>query len=164
MTPFVIGSTLFVFSLLIYTLISIGYVYPALNKIQWDRALVPLLLIQCFRFMPLALLMPGQVSIAFPVIAAEILAYGHFISALFALLAVTLVWHKIRGGRVAVWLFSLIGLSDMLLAFVTGISFGVMNIPVGSALFIVTVYMPMVIVSHVLILVILFKTRTNSKS
>ena len=157
MTPFLIGSTLFIFSLLIYTLISIGYVFPALKKMHWDRALVPLLLIQCFRYAPLTLLMPGQVSALFPIKAAQILGYGHFISALFALLAVTMIWHKIKGARLAVWLFTVVGITDMLIASITGVSARVMHIPIGFNLYIATFYMPMVIVSHVLIVLILLK-------
>ena len=159
MTPLGIGIILFTFSLLIYTLIGVGYVYPVLIKMPWNRAVVPLLLLQCFRYAPLTLLMPGQVSELFPMEAAQILGYGHFISALFALLAVTMTWHKIKGARFAVWLFSIIGIIDLAVSFITGMTYGLMELPIGFNLYIVNFFMPLIIISHALILILLLKKQ-----
>ena len=104
--------------------------------------------------------MPGQVSELFPLKAAQIISYGHFICALFALLAVSMTWHKIKGASFAIWLFSLIGIADIVIAFLTGLATRVLEMEIGFNLYIVNFYMPMVIVSHVLIIMLLVKKKT----
>lgn len=162
MTPFLIGNIQFTFSLLLYTLISVGYIFPALKKIVSDKALVPLLLIHCFRYAPLSLLMPGQVSEEFPLEAAQIISYGNFIAALFALLAVTMIWHNIKGARFAVWLFSLIGIAVVIISAVTGIGIGATAMEIGFNLYVLNFYVPMLIVSHVMIVLILLRKQINN--
>ena len=157
MTPFIIGNIQFTFSLIIYTLVAIWYINPKLKAMERRKALVPLLLIHCFRYGPLTLLMPGQVSEMVPVEVAQTIAYGDLISATLALIAVMLVWYKVGVGKMFVWLFTLVGFADVALASATGIGAGLLDMEIGFNLYILNFYVPMLIVSHILIIKLLLK-------
>ena len=99
MTPFVIGNIQFTFSLVVYACIAVWYVYPALKTRDWHKALVPLLLVHAFRYGPLTLLMPGQVSSDVPNEVAQTIAYGDLVSGVLAILAAIMVWNKVNGAK-----------------------------------------------------------------
>lgn len=161
MTPFVIGNLQFTLSLIVFSCIAIWYVYPALKHKQWSKALVPLLLVHVFRYGPLTLLMPGQISSEAPVEVAQTIAYGDLVSGVLALAAAIMVWHSITGAKSMVWLFTIIGFGDLILASVKGIGAGLLDLPMGFNLYILNFYVPMLIVTHIMI--ILFLMKRNPK-
>lgn len=127
MTPFIIGNIQFTLSLIVYVCIAVWYVYPALKNKEWNRALVPLLLVHVFRYGPLTLLMPGQVSPEAPLDVAQTIAFGDLISGVLALVASILVWNKVNGAKLLVWLFTIIGFGDVVVASAKGIGAGLLN-------------------------------------
>ena len=157
MTPFVIGNIQFILSLLIYALIATWYIYPNLRNKEWNKAITPLLFIHCFRYMPLTILMPGQVSENVPLDIAQTIAYGDLISGLLALSAVLMAWYKIHGARTVTWIFTLFGFGDVIVSSIKGVGGDLLNMPMGFNLYILNFYVPMIIVSHVLIAKILLK-------
>ena len=157
MTPFVIGNIQFIFSLLIYSFIAFWYVSPQLKKMSWDKALTPLLLIHCFRVGPLTLLMPGQVSSEVPFQVARTIAYGDLIAGILAFVAAIMVWYKTTAAKLMVWIFTIVGFGDVILASAKGIGAGLLDLPIGFNLYILNFYVPMLIVTHILILRILTK-------
>ena len=157
MTPFVIGNIQFTFSLIIYALIAIWYIWPAIKSMDWSKALVPLLLVHAFRYGPLTLLMPGQVSTEVPLDVAQTIAYGDLISGVLAIIAAVMVWYKLSGAKIMAWLFTLIGFADVVLASYKGIMAGLIDMSIGFNLYILNFYVPMLIVTHVLIIKILLR-------
>jgi hypothetical protein len=162
MTPFLIGIIQFVFSLIIYSLITIWFVHPLLKTRPWRRAVVPLLLVHAFRYSPLTLLMPGQVNPTITTMAKETIAYGDLSSAVLALLAALLVFYEVKGSKAAVWLFSVVGIFDIVLATSVGISAGFLRKDLGFNLYILNFYVPMLIVTHILILRYLLRRSVSS--
>lgn len=71
--------SLFVF----YTLIR-WYIHPRLSKQNFSGVLSFLLIINVFRYLPLSLFMPGQVSDLFPQYLKGVVAYGDLASAMLA--------------------------------------------------------------------------------
>ncbi len=157
MTPFIIGNIQFTFSLVIYTLIAVWYVNPKLHNLAWNKALTPLLLVHCFRYGPLTLLMPGQVSSEVPADVAQTIAYGDLISGVLALAAAIMVWNDVGGARAIVWIFTIIGFGDVILASIQGIRAGLLDMPIGFNLYILNFYVPLLIVTHVIIIRILLR-------
>src|SRR5215471_14582262 len=131
MTPFVIGCIQFILSLIVYALIAAWYVYPCLRNKEWNKAIIPLLLIHCFRYTPLTILMPGQVSDNVPSDIAQTIAYGDLISAVLALIAMVMAWYKIAGAKAVIWIFTLIGFGDVIITSIKGIGAGLLNMPMG---------------------------------
>lgn len=157
MTPFVIGNIQFTLSLLIYTFIAVWYVLPKLLTMEWQKAVVPLLLVHCFRYGPLTLLMPGQVSPEVNLEVAQTIAYGDLLSGILALIAVVMVRYQVNGAKGMVWLFTLVGFGDVAFASFKGISAGLLDLPIGFNLYILNFYVPMLIVTHILIIRLLTK-------
>ena len=157
MTPFVIGNTQFTLSLVVYGLISAWYVYPKLRAQQWNKALVPLLLVHAFRYGPLTLLMPGQVSSEAPLNVIQAIAYGDLIAGILAILTAIMVWNEINGAKIMVWLFTIIGFGDVVFASIKGISAGLLEMDMGFNLYILNFYVPMLIVTHIMIVLLMIK-------
>src|SRR6201988_2671100 len=63
------------------------YIWPALRERPSPENLKPILLLHGFRFLGLAFLLPGVVSPDLPAAFAQPVAYGDFITAVLALLA-----------------------------------------------------------------------------
>ena len=159
MTPFIIGNIQFTLSLIVYVCIAVWYVYPALKNKEWNKALVPLLLVHVFRYGPLTLLMPGQVSPDAPLDVAQTIAYGDLISGVLALVAAILVWNKVNGAKLLVWLFTIIGFGDVVVASAKGIGAGLLEMDMGFNLYILNFYVPMLIVTHIMIVLLLIKKK-----
>ena len=159
MTPFVIGNIQFTLSLIVYSCIAVWYVYPALKKKEWHKALVPLLLVHAFRYGPLTLLMPGQVSLEVPLNVAQTIAYGDLISGILAIITMILVWNKINGAKLLVWVFTIVGFGDVLVASAKGIGTGLLEMDIGFNLYILNFYVPMLIVTHIMIIMLLMRKR-----
>src|ERR1700740_374296 len=76
------------FGLVVWGAVSWHYIWPALRKRPSPENLKPFLLLHAFRFLGLAFVMPGVVSPELPATFAQPVAYGDFITAVLALLAV----------------------------------------------------------------------------
>ncbi|WP_420316084.1 hypothetical protein [Ekhidna sp.] len=160
MTPFIIGNIQFTLSLIVYSMIAVWYVQPKLKQMEWNKAIVPLLLVHAFRYGPLTLLMPGQVSNEAPLDVVQTIAYGDLASGILAIITALLVWNKAAGAKLAIWLFTIVGFGDVALASAKGIGAGLLDIPMGFNLYILNFYVPMLIVTHFMIILLLTKRST----
>jgi hypothetical protein len=76
----------------VWVLIAVRYVWPALRGRPRTEALQPLLLLHAFRFVGLAFLVPGVVSPDLPDGFARPAAYGDFATSLLGLLSRSPRW------------------------------------------------------------------------
>lgn len=133
------------------------YIWPALRKRSTADALKPILLLHAFRYEGLAFLLPGVVTPALPASFARPAAIGDFASAGLALLALALL--NTRGGTVAAWIWSVVGIADLLNAFYLGSLVGLPQIGLGVAYFIIAAYVPLLFITHILGFRLLWRTR-----
>src|SRR6516165_5082099 len=75
------------FGLAVWGAVAWHYIWPALRERPSPENLKPILLLHGFRFLGLALVVPGVVSPELPATFAQPVAYGDLISAIRALLA-----------------------------------------------------------------------------
>ena len=155
MDPLVVLSVQCTFSLLVFFLILKWYVAPKITKKTRFDILALLLLVNVFRYLPLSLFMPGQVSAGFPSYLKEIVAHGDFLSGIMALIALLLLKLKKKSAVTFTWLFSVVSIIDMGVVLTLAMSEKVYLLPLGANYFTVSVYVPMLIVIQVLILKIL---------
>ncbi len=155
MDPLVVLSVQCTFSMLVFFLIIKWYVVPKIAKETKFDILALLLLINVFRYLPLSLFMPGQVSPDFPRYIKEIVAHGDFLSGILALLALILLKSKKKSAVTFTWLFSIVSVIDILVVLTLAMSEKVYQLPLGTNYFTVSVYVPMLIVIQILILKIL---------
>ena len=153
--PWVFGISI-AFSLVAWGIVVALYWWPDLRRLPRADALQPLLLLHAFRFVGLSFLVPGVVALDLPAAWARPAAYGDVIAAILALLA--LVALKSRLGLPMVWLFNAWGSADLLYAFYRGNSVGLEPGHLGAAFHIVTVLVPLLLITHMLVFLLLLRS------
>ncbi len=156
MPPDLILPLSIVLGLTTYGLIAKWYVMPSLLALPRARALVPLLLLHCTRFIGLAFLIPGVTSEPLDPRFANPAAYGDLLAALLALLAILALRQGWPAAIALVWVFNVEGTVDLLNAVAQGIRF-TEDGNLGATYFIPAVVVPALLVTHVMVFIILLR-------
>lgn len=159
MDSFVVLGVQSTLSMFVFFLVIKWYVVPKITKETKFDILALLLLVNVFRYLPLSLFMPGQVSPEFPSYLMEIVAHGDFISSILALIALILLKSEKKFASIFTWIFSIVSIIDITIVMTLAISEKVYQLPLGANYFTVSVYVPMLIVIQVLILKILLSKQ-----
>ena len=126
--------------------------------------LKPILLLQGFRFLGLALVVRGVVSPELPAAFAQPVAYGDLTTAILALLALGTL--GTRAGTVLTWVFNSFGTADLPFAFYQGGRISLPDTPglLGAGYFILTAYVPLLWITHGLAFRILLRMQVVATS
>ncbi|WP_295999260.1 hypothetical protein [Rugamonas sp.] len=147
--PFAASVT---FGLLAWGAVIMNYVWPRMRTLALEAAVRPLLHLHLFRFMGLAFIIPGVAGLHLTPEFAMPAAYGDLISMGLAWLALFATGS--RYARPALWVFNVWGFGDLLFAFYQGtIGVGIEPAALGATWFIPTVFVPLLMLSHVLMIV-----------
>ena len=140
------------------------YIWPALRERPSPESLKPILLLHGFRFLGLAFMVPGVVSTDLPAAFAQPVAYGDFITAILALLALATL--GTRTGTVLTWVFNAFGMADLFFAFYQGGRISLPDKPglLGAGYFILAAYVPLLLITHGLAFGILLRTKVVAPS
>jgi hypothetical protein len=140
------------------------YIWPALRERSSPDNLKPILLLHGFRFLGLAFVVPGVVSPELPAAFAQPVAYGDTITAILALLALATL--GTRAGTMVTWVFNTFGMADLLLAFYLGARISLPDTPglLRAGYFILTAYVPLLLITHGLAFRMLLRTRVAAAS
>jgi len=150
-----------VLSLAGYAAVGWWFVRPWLRGKPITTALSILLIPQLFRHVGVSLLVPEIVDPTFPEAMARQTAIGDTIAALLAWAALVSLRAGWRHAIAAVWVFNLVGLTDMLLNLANGIRFQVAD-DLGAAWFGIAFVVPAMLVVHFLIFVFLLSAREGA--
>ena len=134
------------FSFVTWGMIVNRYIWPELRVRPRAEALRPLLILHSFRFIGLAFLIPGVVSPDVPHAFANSAAYGDLIAAILALLSLLLL--PSAAGVAVAWLFSIWGSADLLNAFYQANHAGLLAGQLGTAFFLPTLVVPLLLITH----------------
>jgi hypothetical protein len=134
------------FSFIAWGIVTARYIWPELRARQRVEALRPLLVLHSFRFIGLALLVPGVVSPDLPPAFAHYAAYGDLLAAILALLSLLLL--PSTAGVAAAWIFSLVGSADLLNVFYQGNHTGLLAGQLGATFFLPTLIVPLLLITH----------------
>jgi len=147
----------FILSLTLFSLVSWWVVAPWLARQSQRDALFWLALPHAFRHMGLVFLVPGVVAQPLPENFAIPAAYGDLLAGVLAILVLVLLRIGWKGTTAVIWLFNIVGTVDLLnaLRHVEVVS------DFGSVWYIPTLFVPLLLVSHVMIFVRLLKPATN---
>lgn len=157
MPPIVLFGIQFTFSLVAYALIAWWYVAPRLSRLPREVALVPLVWIHAFRIVGGTILAPGAVDAAVPSDFRAMIGYGDMATAVVALLALIALRRRMPVAIALVWLGLTVGLLDTVNAIIQSMRYSVFTYGLGVNWVIVTMYVPALLVSSVLIYVQLRK-------
>ncbi len=129
---------------------------PWLEKKDSNEALSWLVFPHAFRHLGMVFLVPTVVAQPLPPVFANPAAYGDLLAGVLALIA----FAALRTGRVGalalVWLFNIVGTADLLYA----VSIGTLNNAardMGSAWYIPTMIVPLLLITHAIIFVRLLR-------
>ena len=139
------------------------YIWPELRERPTSENLKPILLLHGFRFLGLAFVVPGVVSPELPTTFAQPVAYGDLITAFLALLALATL--GTYSGTMLTWVFNTFGTADLLFAFYQG---GRISLPdtqglLGAGYFILTAFVPLLLITHGLAFRILLRTKVVAR-
>jgi len=148
------------FSFIAWGIITARYIWPELRHRERAEALRPLLILHSFRFIGLAMLVPGVVSPDLPLAFAHPAAYGDIIAAILALLSLSLL--PGAAGVAVAWLFSLWGSADLLNAFYQANHAGLSAGQLGAAFFLPTLIVPLLLITHGLAFRILLRHQPEA--
>lgn len=152
----------FTFSFLAFGLFFLIFVVPQLRKMDYYRALIALLLIHCLRTVGMMVIIPavvGEIQNPLPTGYAESIAYGDFASAILALLCVLLLHFGKMKNTILVWVFSLVGIGDLILALVNSLRYDATSYTIGSSWFTLNYFVPILWVTHIAILILLTRKK-----
>ena len=152
MEPMVLFGIQFTLSLVAYSLIAFWYVAPRLSRLPREVALVPLLWVHAFRTVGGTILAPGAVGPGVPSEFRTMIGYGDLITAALALLALALLRARLPIAIAFVWLCVIVGMLDTINAIIQSVRFNVFTYALGVNWVIVTIYVPALLVSSLLII------------
>jgi hypothetical protein len=153
MEPIVLFGIQFTFALALYALIACWYVAPRLSRLPRELALVPLVWIHAFRIVGGTILAPGAVDALVPVDFRTMIGYGDMVTAGLALVALIALRLRLRLAVGLVWICLGVGLLDTVNAIIQSMRYSVFAHGLGFNWVIVTMYVPALLVSSVLIFV-----------
>ena len=134
-------------SLVLWSLIAKWWLAPWLQKKSQHQALACLTLPHAFRFMGMVFLVPGVVAQSLPHAFATSAAYGDLAAALLALLALIALRSGWAWALALVWLFNIVGTVDL----VNAVRQQNVVPHLGAAWYIPTAFVPLLLVTHVMI-------------
>jgi hypothetical protein len=162
--PLIWGITV-AFGFLVWGVFAAQYIWPAISKRERAEALRPILVVHGFRYIGLAVLIPGVVS---PQLSATEfargLAYGDLAAAILALIALAAL--RTRLAEPLVWIFNIFGTADLLNAFYQGSRLSLPDTPglLGAGYFIPIFGVPLLLVTHVLVFRLLMRKEAAAPS
>jgi hypothetical protein len=143
----------------VFTLITVWYVWPRLVVQELHAALVPLLFVNVFRFVGMALLVDGMVDPRLSYDSLAVSAYGDLVAAALALAAIVALRSDWRHAISLVWVANVWGFLDLLNTLRSIISTNLASYQLESFWWVFILLAPLVVISEVGIFVMLIKAR-----
>ena len=160
MEPTVLFGVQFTLSLVAYVLIAFWYVVPRLSGLPRELALVPLLWVHAFRTIGGTILAPGAVGPGVPSEFRTMIGYGDLVTAFLAIVALIALRSHFSAAIALVWLMVVVGMLDTVNAIIQSVRFNVFTYALGVNWVIVTIYVPALLVSSLLIFMQLLARRS----
>ena len=133
------------------------YVWPALRSLSRNDALRILASVHAFRFEGLNFMVLGFVSPALNSAVAKQIAWGDFVAAVLALIAIAALTRRWTFAIPMVWILNLWGTADLLNAYYKGATqVGDVGL-FGAGIYIPTLFVPILLTAHILAFRVLLK-------
>src|SRR6476661_3181414 len=141
---------------LIFYVVARLYLLPLIPRVRSQQILVPILLLHSTRHLGMMFLTRGATYPGLPAEFAYPAAFGDLITAIIAFAAIPFVLRGSRFAKPIVWIFNIFGTVDLLAAITTATIY---NAPVamGPAYWIPACWVPLLLVTHYVTFVLLWK-------
>ncbi|MBL6616057.1 MAG: hypothetical protein ISP49_06200 [Reyranella sp.] len=158
--PFVLSI---VGAFLTSSVVAYTYVWPALRAMPRYEALRLLAAFNAFRFLGMNFMVAGFVSPELNSSFAQQIAWGDLIAASLALVSMAALSWRWSLALPIVWVFNIWGALDLLNAYYTGLTkFGNPGL-LGAGIYIPTLYVPLLLISHALAFALLSRATSAEK-
>ena len=147
-----------VFSTLLFWVAARIYLLPRLRELMPQTVLLPILLLHSFRHLGLMFLAPGATYAGIPPQFAYPAAFGDLLAAMLALASILAVVKNFRSSRLLVWVFSVEGSMDLVVAIALATIYGAAAF-MGPDYWIPAFWVP-ALVTHYITFVILLRHWT----
>jgi hypothetical protein len=147
---FLIFGTAFGFCALLCVLLARWYVWPRVAALPREEALIVLLWPHTSRFLNLAAATVQQVDSRIPRAWTLEIAWGDFIAAVFALVAIVALRRRAAIAVPLTWWATIFGLADFANSLGQGTYLGVLDLPMRAVWYIAAGVVPLLITAHVL--------------
>jgi hypothetical protein len=138
-------------SLIVYWLLAKWYVTPLLDRLPLHDALIALIFPHALRHLGLIALVPVVVDPNFPREWSVPLAYGDLVAVVLAIACLIALHSRASFAILLVWIFNIVGFLDFLFVIGQGMRLDVTRFQFGAFWYIPTFWVPVLIVSHILI-------------
>lgn len=142
------------FSALVFWIAAKIYLLPRLHELAPRNVLIPILLLHSFRHLGLMFLASGATYAGIPPQFAYPAAFGDMLAALLALAAIPAVVGNMRSARLLVWIFTVEGTLDLIVAIALATIYGASTF-MGPAYWIPAFWVPALLVTHYITWVVL---------
>ena len=157
------GTALFLLqmsiSFIVFVILAWWYLMPRISNLPLESALVPLIWIHVFRNIGLSILAPGAVDPTLPADFTNGVAYGDLAAAILAILSLLALRYRMPGAVILVWVFVVVGTADLILAVINGVRVDAFSHPLGASWLIVTMYVPALWVSSLIVFYLLLTRK-----
>lgn len=143
-------------SLMVWYKISRKYLWPRIAGADLKKAVQPILFLHCFRFAGLSFIMPGVVHTGLDPAWSLPAAWGDFSAACLAFITLLVINNAFF--RPLLWIFNIIGLADLLVAFIDGPRYNILPF-IGPGYFIIILYVPILLLTHFDVFKLLLKNN-----
>jgi len=150
-------------SVLVLTIIALWYVWPSLTKLSRNSALIPLLWVHVPRYVGMTLLVAGMVDPKLPIHFLSSAAYGDLVEAILALASIFALRSNWRLSAPLVWVTNTWGFLDLLNGLRSVLQLNVPSFNLATFWYVYTFYAPLVLLSHLMIFLVLVKSRSWKK-
>jgi len=118
--------------------------------------------VHAFRIVGATILAPGAVAAAVPAEFRTMIGYGDLLTAFLALVALVALRTRFQAAIAFVWLCVIVGMVDTINAIIQSMRFNVFTYSLGVNWVIVTIYVPALLVSSLLIFIQLLGRKPSA--
>jgi len=147
-------------SVLVFSLVTAWYAWPALTKLPKNSALIALLFVHVPRYVGMTLLVTDMVDPKLPREFLSGAAYGDLLEAALAFASILALRSNWRVAVPLVWVANTWGFVDLLNGLRGVLRLNVPSFNLATFWYVYTFYAPLVVVSHLMIFWMLFKSRS----
>jgi hypothetical protein len=150
-------------SVFVCTIVAVWYVWPSLTKLSRNSALSLLLWVHVPRYVGMTLLVTGMVDPTLPREFRSSTAYGDLLEAALAFACIFALRNNWRVAILLVWVTNTWGFLDLVNGVRGVVQLNVPRFNLATLWYIYTFYAPLVLVSHLMIFLILIKSKSWNK-
>ncbi|MCM3900660.1 MAG: hypothetical protein ND866_03040 [Pyrinomonadaceae bacterium] len=137
------------------------YILSKINELKPQIILIPILILHSFRHFGLMFLAKGATYPGMPPQFAYPAAIGDLLAAILAFLAIFATVNNLRVGRLLLWVFSIEGTIDLIVAITLATVYGAPDY-MGAAYWIPAFWVPALLVSHYIVFIVLIRQSSTT--